>query len=91
MNELKKIIGTLKNKIQKTKAKIAAVSGVMEESISEVRNPDFLRFHYKFVKIIFSVRCLIQEPKIKIMKTDIKLPKDDEDIKQWLKNVYKKR
>ena len=37
MNELKKIINTLKGKIQKTKAKIAAVTGVIEESISEVR------------------------------------------------------
>ena len=36
MNELKKIINTLKGRIQKTKAKIAAVSGVIEESISEV-------------------------------------------------------
>lgn len=33
----------------------------------------------------------MQEPKIKIMKNDIKLPTDDEDVKTWLNEVYKKR
>lgn len=33
----------------------------------------------------------MQEPKIKIMKNDLKLPRDDEDVKPWLNEVYKKR
>lgn len=66
MNELKKVINNLRNRIQKTKQKIAVGAGIVEENISE-------------------------EPKLKIMKTDIKLPKDDEDIKQWLSEVYRKR
>lgn len=46
-----------------------------------------------FISLIgsFFVILFLQEPKLKIMKTDIKLPKDDEDIKLWLSEVYRKR